>query len=51
MDCARQFGLRWKVRNMFGMASLDLSAAFDISNTELLLKRLKTIGIQDDKIR
>ena len=36
---------------MFGMASLDLSAAFDGVNTELLLKRLKTIGVPDDKIR
>ena len=32
------------------MASLDLSAAFDVVNVELLLKRLKIIGLPDDLI-
>ena len=32
------------------MASLDLSAAFDIVNVNLLLKRLKIIGLPDDVI-
>ena len=30
------------------MASLDLSSAFDVVNVELLLKRLKIIGIPSD---
>jgi hypothetical protein len=30
------------------MASLDLSSAFDVVNVELLLKRLKIVGIPDD---
>ena len=30
------------------MASLDLSAAFDVVNIELLLKRLKNIGLPPD---
>jgi hypothetical protein len=30
------------------MSSLDLSAAFDVVNIELLLKRLKIIGLPDD---
>ena len=33
------------------MASLDLSAAFDVVNTALLLKRLKIIGLPEDVIR
>ena len=32
------------------MASLDLSAAFDVVNVELLLKRLKILGILPDII-
>ena len=32
------------------MASLDLSAAFDVVNTKLLLKRLKIIGLPSDVI-
>jgi hypothetical protein len=30
------------------MASLDLSSAFDVVNTGLLIKRMKIIGIPDD---
>jgi hypothetical protein len=30
------------------MASLDLSAAFDVVNVDLLLKRMKIIGLPDD---
>ena len=30
------------------MASLDLSAAFDVVNIDLLLKRLVTVGLPDD---
>ena len=30
------------------MASLDLSAAFDIVNIDLLLEKLKIIGLPDD---
>ena len=33
------------------MASLDLSAAFDIVDIEPLLKRLRIIGLPDDLIR
>ena len=33
------------------MASLDLSMAFDIVNTELLVKRLRVMGMPDDLIR
>ena len=33
------------------MASLDLSAAFDVVNTKLLMKRLKIIGLPDDVIK
>ena len=32
------------------MASLDLSAAFDVVNVELLLKRLQIIGLPDDLV-
>ena len=32
------------------MASLDLSAAFDVVNVELLIKRLKIIGLPVDLI-
>ena len=32
------------------MASLDLSEAFDVVNTKLLLKRLKIIGLPSDVI-
>ena len=32
------------------MASLDLSAAFDVVNTKLLLKRIKIIGLPEDVI-
>ena len=32
------------------MASLDLSAAFDVVNIELLLKRLKVLGLPEDII-
>ena len=32
------------------MCSLDLSAAFDLVNVELLLKRLKIIGLPDDVV-
>ena len=34
----------------FVMASLDLSMAFDIVNTELLVKRLRVMGMPDDLI-
>ena len=30
------------------MASLDLSMAFDLVNTELLIRRLKIMGLPDD---
>ena len=33
------------------MASIDLSAAFDLVNTNLLLKRLKIIGLPPDILR
>ena len=33
------------------MASIDLSAAFDLVNTKLLLKRLKIIGLPPDILR
>ena len=33
------------------MASLDLSMAFDLVNTELLVKRLKVMGIPSDLIK
>ena len=33
------------------MASMDLSAAFDVVNIELLIKRLVIIGIPDDLVR
>jgi hypothetical protein len=33
------------------MASIDLSAAFDLVNTNLLIKRLKIIGLPQDVIR
>ena len=32
------------------MASIDLSAAFDIVNVDLLLKRLKKVGLPDDVV-
>ena len=32
------------------MASLDLSAAFDTVNIDLLLKRMRTIGLPDDLV-
>ena len=32
------------------MASLDLSSAFDIVNIQLLLKRLKIVGLPNDLI-
>ena len=32
------------------MASLDLSAAFDVVDVELLLKRLQIIGLPDDLV-
>ena len=32
------------------MASLDLSAAFDVANIELLVKRLKIIGLPNDVV-
>jgi hypothetical protein len=32
------------------MASLDLSAAFDVVNVPLLLKRLKVMGLPEDLI-
>ena len=32
------------------MASLDLSSAFDMVNINLLLKRLKIIGLPDDLV-
>ena len=32
------------------MASLDLSAAFDVVDVKLLLKRLKNFGLPDDVI-
>ena len=32
------------------MASLDLSAAFDVVNTKLLLKRIKIIGLPENVI-
>ena len=35
---------------LVGMASLDLSAAFDMVNTDLLLKRLKIMGIPGDVV-
>ena len=37
--------------NIALMASLDLSAAFDVVNIELLLKRLKIIGLPPDVIK
>jgi hypothetical protein len=33
-----------------GMASLDLSAAFDMVNVDLLIKRLRILGIPSDPI-
>ena len=33
------------------MASLDLSMAFDLVNTELLVKRLKIMGMPSDLIK
>ena len=36
--------------NYVVMASLDLSAAFDLVNVELLVKRLRTIGLPSDLI-
>ena len=36
--------------NFVLMASLDLSAAFDVVNVELLLKRLKIVGLPEDII-
>ena len=33
------------------MASLDLSAAFDLVNVELLIKRLRIMGMPNDLIR
>ena len=33
------------------MASLDLSSAFDVVNTALLLKRLRIIGLPEDVIK
>jgi hypothetical protein len=33
------------------MASLDLSAAFDLVNIELLIKRLRIIGLPNDLVR
>ena len=35
---------------LVGMASLDLSAAFDMVNTNLLIKRLKIVGIPSDVV-
>ena len=32
------------------LASLDLSAAFDIVNVDLLIRRLKVIGLPDDVV-
>ena len=32
------------------MASLDLSSAFDVVNTALLIKRLRIIGLPNDVI-
>ena len=32
------------------MASLDISAAFDVVNTDLLLKRLRIMGLPDDVV-
>ena len=32
------------------MASLDLSSAFDLVNVNLLIKRLKVLGLPDDLI-
>jgi hypothetical protein len=32
------------------MASLDLSAAFDAVNVQLLLKRLRIVGLKDDLV-
>ena len=37
-----------EVDNYVLMASIDLSAAFDIVNIELLMKRLRIIGLPDD---
>ena len=36
--------------NFYVLASLDLSAAFDLVNRELLFKRMETMGIPDDII-
>ena len=36
--------------NYVAMASLDLSAAFDVVNTELLLVRLRVLGLPDDMV-
>ena len=34
--------------NYFVLGSLDLSAAFDVVNRDLLFKRMETMGIPDD---
>ena len=36
--------------NYVAMASLDLSAAFDVVNTELLLTRLRVLGLPEDVV-
>jgi hypothetical protein len=33
------------------MSSLDLSAAFDLVNLDLLIKRLRIMGIPDDLLK
>lgn len=38
------------VNELVGMASLDLSAAFDMVNLELLIKRLRIVGIPADVV-
>ena len=38
-------------KNYVMMASLDLSAAFDLVNIELLLKRLRILGLPKDLIK
>ena len=36
--------------NYVAMASFDLSVAFDVVDTKLLIKRLKVIGLSDDVV-
>ena len=36
--------------NYVALASIDLSAAFDIVNVDLLIKRLRKIGLPDDVV-